>query len=153
MVLAINAENVPAVGAMDADKLDVFVEIAAFFIVAEDEADIPQGFLIALDNDAAGRYRSPNFAHFNSKYPAGLAYVDRVAVTESAQGRGLGPALYNAFEAWAFGFGKSVLAAEVNTIPANPHSHHFHQKFGFVEIERGRPYGPDEEVAYYEKPL
>ena len=150
-VLRINEENVPAVGEMDAEKLEFFADIAAFFIVVEDEDDVPVGFLIALDNDAAGKYESPNFAHFTAKYDSELAYVDRVAVTADEQGKGHGPAMYNAFEAWAFGFGKGVLAAEVNTIPDNPHSHHFHQKFGFTEMARGNPYGPDEEVAYYEK--
>ena len=150
-VLSINAENIPAVGEMDVGKLEFFARVAAFFVVAEDENDVPLGFLIGLDNDAASEYDSPNFAHFTAKYTSELAYVDRIAVTESAQGQGLGPAMYNAFEAWAFGFGKGVLAAEVNTIPDNPHSHHFHQKFGFTEMQRGNPYGPDEEVAYYEK--
>ncbi len=150
-VLRINEENVPAVGEMDAEKLEFFARIAAFFIVAEDENDVPLGFLIGLDNDAAPEYTSPNFGHFAAKYSSELAYVDRVAVTASAQGKGLGPSMYNAFEAWAIGFGKGILAAEVNTIPDNPHSHHFHQKFGFTEMGRARPYGPDEEVAYYEK--
>ncbi len=152
-VLAINAENVPAVGEMDEEKLAFFARTATFFVVAENTNDVPLGFLIGLDNDAAAGYTSPNYAHFTAKYAAELAYVDRVAVTESAQGQGLGPAMYNAFEAWAIGFGKGVLAAEVNTIPDNPHSHHFHQTFGFTETGRGRPYGPDEEVAYYEKVL
>lgn len=150
-VLRINEENVPAVGELTAEKLEFFARVAAFFVVVEDEDDVPLGFLIGLDNDATGEYESPNFAHFTAKYSSELAYVDRVAITESAQGQGLGPSLYNAFEAWAIGFGKGVLAAEVNTIPGNPHSHHFHQKFGFVEMGRGNPYGPDEEVAYYEK--
>ena len=150
-VLAINAENEPAVGPMDADKLEFFARISCFFIVAEDANDQPRGFLIGLDNEAAPEYTSPNFEHFATKYTTELAYVDRVAVTASSQGQGLGPAMYRAFEAWAFGFGKGVLAAEVNTIPDNPHSHHFHQKFGFAEMARGNPYGPDEEVAYYEK--
>ena len=150
-VLAINAENEPAVGPLDQDKLEFFARVAAFFIVAEGDDDVPRGFLIGLDNDASPEYTSPNFAHFTAKYTSELAYVDRVAVTADAQGQGLGPAMYNAFEAWAIGFGKGVLAAEVNTIPENPHSHHFYQKFGFSEMERGRPYGPNEEVAYYEK--
>lgn len=150
-VLAINTECLPEVGEMDAEKLELFARIAAFFVVVEDEDDVPFGFLIGLDNDAVGEYASPNFAHFTAKYNSELAYVDRIAITESKRGQGHGPALYNAFEAWAFGFGKGVLAAEVNTVPDNPRSHRFHLEFGFTEMARGNPYGPDEEVAYYEK--
>lgn len=148
-ILSINAECVPAVGEMDAEKLAYFASNASFFVVVEDADDVPQGFLIGLDDTTEG-YPSPNFAFFAGRH-AEFAYVDRIAITAEAQGKGLGPALYNAFEAWAYGHGKRVLAAEVNTIPDNPHSHHFHQSFGFTEIDRARPYGPDEEIAYYEK--
>lgn len=163
-VLAINAENEPAVGSLDRDKLDFFVEHAPFFVVAEArdfsgvaEGDIEAvdttvlGFLILLDETVTG-YASNNYAWFAERYDS-FAYVDRVAVTESAQGRGLGPAMYRAVEAWAIGFAKPWLAAEVNTNPDNPHSHHFHQKTGFEECGRGNPYGDDQEVAYYAKQL
>ena len=65
----------------------------------------------------------------------------------------VGQNFYRAAEAWAYGTGKSVLAAEVNTVPDNPASHRFHQAFGFVEVGRAKPYGGEEEVAYYEKKL
>jgi len=150
-VLSINAENVPAVGPMDADKLAYFVENASFFVVVEDDDDTPVAFLVGLDETTVG-YESPNYAYFAGRHDE-FGYVDRVAVTSSSQGQGLGPAMYSAFEAWAYGHGKRVLAAEVNTIPDNPHSHHFHQKSGFIEVGRGNPYDPDEEVAYYEKQI
>lgn len=148
-VLAINAECEPAVGSLDAEKLEFFAQAAGFFVVVEDEDDTPLGFLIGLD-ETATEYPSPNYAYFAARHGE-FAYVDRIAMTANAQGKGFGPTLYNAFEAWAYGFGKRVLAAEVNTIPDNPHSHHFHKAFGFTEMERTRPYGPDEEVAMYEK--
>lgn len=163
-VLAINAENEPAVGPLDQEKLDFFAEHAPFFVVAEardfsgvEDSDIEAvdttvlGFLILLDETVIG-YASNNFAWFAERYPS-FAYVDRVAVTESAQGRGLGPALYRAVEAWAIGFGKAWMLAEVNTKPDNPQSHHFHQKSGFEECGRGNPYGDDQEVAYYQRQL
>ena len=148
-ILALNAECTPEVGDMDEDKLAYFADNASFFVVAVDDEDVPVGFLIGLDDTTEG-YPSPNYAYFVARH-AEFAYVDRVAITASARGQGIGPALYNALEAWAYGHGRRVLAAEVNTIPENPHSHHFHEKFGFSEVGRARPYGPDEEVAYYEK--
>lgn len=163
-VLAINLECVPEVGDMDAEKLDFFSKNASFFVVAEakdfstserselgdlDETVI--GFLIGLDEAVVG-YGSNNYAWFKERFP-NFAYVDRVAVTAGARGKGLGPAMYRAFEAWAIGFGKTYLTAEVNTIPDNPHSHHFHLKFGFEECGTGNPYGNEQEVMYYSKTL
>lgn len=150
-VLAINAECVPEVGEMDEDKLAYFEANSSFFVVEEDVEGKVVGFLIGLDDTTTG-YPSNNFAWLSERYP-NFAYVDRVAVTTSARGSGLGPRFYDAFEAWAFGHGKLRLTAEVNTVPDNPHSHHFHQKAGFVEIGREHPYGGDEQVAYYEKLL
>ena len=43
----------------------------------------------------------------------------------------------------------SGLAAEVNIEPPNPRSIRFHERFGFVEVGRLRPYDPDEEVALF----
>ena len=149
-VLAINTECVPEVGTMTAEKLAYFEKSASFFVVAEVDDQVV-GFLIGLDEHTEN-YPSPNYAWFSERYPS-FAYVDRIAISASGRGMGLGPDMYRAFEAWAFGHGKSVLLAEVNTIPDNPRSHHFHEVFGFSELERCRPYGPDEEVAMYAKPL
>jgi len=150
-VLAINAECVPEVGEMDADKLAYFVENAGMIAVAENDADEVVGFMIGLDESLTD-YPSNNYAWFKDKYPK-FAYVDRIALTESARGQGHGRAFYGAFEAWGFGHGKLYMLAEVNTVPDNEPSHKFHQNLDFVEAGRGNPYGGDEEVAYYEKLL
>lgn len=171
-VMAINEANLPAVGELDAEKLEFFAANASFFVVAEardfagsgqtagsDDSVLAEldsdptvlGFLIGLDENVTG-YGSNNYAWFKERFPS-FGYIDRVAVSADAQGKGLGPAMYRAFEAWAIGFGKSYLLAEVNTIPDNPHSHHFHQKFSFEETGRGNPYGDEQEVAYYQKSL
>lgn len=149
-VLAINAECVPEVGGMDAERLATFTEMAGFFAVVELDEQVA-GFLIGLDEQAT-TYPSPNYAWFAERYSS-FAYVDRIALSDRARGNGFGPGLYRAFEAWAFGHGKPVLLAEVNTVPDNPRSHRFHERFGFGEVARCRPYGPDEEVAMYVKKL
>ncbi len=46
-----------------------------------------------------------------------------------------------------------MLAAEVNTEPPNPRSLRFHRRFGFIEVARFRPYGPDAEEAMLVKHL
>lgn len=149
-ILQINRECVPEVGEMDAAKLALFERIAGFFVVVEHDDNIA-GFLIGLD-EAAIDYTSPNYRWFAERHGT-FAYVDRIALSESARGNGFGRDLYRAFEAWAVGQGKPMLTAEVNTIPDNPRSHRFHETFGFAEVQRRRPYGPDEEVAMYEKAL
>lgn len=161
-VLAINEANQPEVGPMDAQKLLLFQEISPFFRVVEDRDDAgaeghdetggePVGFLIGL-TESATSYPSPNFGWFRNRHPH-FAYIDRVALSEPARGQGWGPALYREFEAWARSIGEPLLCAEVNTVPPNERSTRFHQLYGFVEVARCNPYGPDEEVAMFELAL
>jgi predicted GNAT superfamily acetyltransferase len=147
-VLAINEECVPEVGAMDVERLELLQRNSGFFAVVEVD-DAVVGFLLGLDEHAL-EYESPNYRWFSERH-ASFAYIDRIALSEAARGMGLGQDLYRAFEAWSIGHGKPLLTAEVNTIPDNPRSHRFHETFGFSVVERVRPYGPDEEVAMYEK--
>lgn len=149
-VLAINSECAPEVGEMSDEKLALLAEESISFRVATKGEEIV-GFLIGLD-ETSERYGSPSYAWFRNRH-ANMAYVDRIAITGAARGLGLGQRFYEDFENWANANGKPTLAAEVNTEPDNPPSHRFHQRFGFVEVARERPYGPDEEVAMYEKPL
>jgi len=150
-VLALNAQCVPEVGEMDAEKLGYFATVAGLIAVEENESGDIVGFLIGLDEQASD-YTSNNYAWFVERHKT-FAYVDRIAIAEQSRGQGVGQDFYRATEAWAYGTGKSILAAEVNTVPDNPASHRFHQAFGFVEVGRGNPYGGGEEVAYYEKEL
>jgi len=150
-VLAINAECVPEVGEMDEEKLAYFVGAAGLFLVETSDDDAVVGFLIGLD-ETATEYGSNNYAFFRGRNDE-FGYVDRIAITEAGRGKGIGQSFYNAFEAWTYGHGKRILAAEVNTVPDNPPSHRFHLAFGFTEVERANPYGGEEEVAYYEKAL
>jgi predicted GNAT superfamily acetyltransferase len=150
VVLAINNSCVPEVGELDAAKLDILARGASFFQVAVSEQGEVLGGLVGLDENAA-EYKSPNYRYFCDRHSS-LAYVDRVFFAESARNKGLGSALYQAFFDWASHNSKPVVCAEVNTIPDNPGSHRFHQRAGFIEVGRLRPYAPDKEVAMYERP-
>ncbi len=149
-VLAINASNVPEVGPMDEDKLALFVEISPFFKMVEVDGQVV-GIMIGLSEESTG-YESSNYAWFVDRLDS-FAYIDRIALIEGGRGQGWGQKLYREFEQWATESGRSWLCAEVNTEPDNPPSHRFHLKFGFSEVSRRRPYGPDEEVAMYKKRL
>ena len=93
------------------------------------------GMLIAFDERAP--YDSPNFRWFAERYPR-FVYVDRVAVTQSARGRGLARRLYEDLMAAARADGHKIVCAEVYFDPPNPQSDAFHEAMGFVEVGRAR---------------
>lgn len=97
-----------------------------------------QAMLIAFDERAP--YDSPNFRWFQSRYPR-FVYVDRVAVTAAARGRGLARRLYEELMDLARADGHTVICAEVYHDPPNPVSDAFHATMGFVEV--GRATVPD----------
>lgn len=148
-VLAINSANVPEVGPMDRYKLDSLAAEAAWFPVVRDGEEV-LGFAILLSEGAT--YASPNYKWFSGRHER-FSYVDRIALGESARRRGFGGAVYREAIERARASGREVLCAEVNTLPPNPASLAFHERFGFKEVGRVRPYGPDEEVAMLECPI
>ena len=150
VVSAINEANRPAVGPMDEARLTLLADIAPFCRVIEVDRTVI-GFMLGM-TESSTRYDSPNYRWFAARH-ARFAYVDRVAMSVVTRNQGWGARLYGAFEAWAIGEQLPVLRAEVNTIPDNPGSHRFHQRFGFTEVARCRPYDPQAEVAMYEKAL
>jgi len=80
-------------------------------------------------------------------------YIDRVIVSASAQGKGVGRRLYADLEHFASQRGLPHLACEVNTRPDNPASHAFHIHQGFHAIgDRDFP-EKDTAVRYYAKKL
>ncbi len=142
-VLALNEANVPEVGPMDDAKLDLLITEAVSILVV-DLADEIVGFMVVLG--PSGTYESPNYRWFVERYDD-FVYVDRIAIAADARGQGWGPALYERFEQVASDRDVTVMAAEVNTVPVNERSLHFHRVAGFVEVARCRPYEGDEEVA------
>jgi predicted GNAT superfamily acetyltransferase len=107
-------------------------------------------FLLALDQDAP--YDSPNFLWFRARYPR-FVYIDRIAVTPSARGRGLACLLYcDLFDA-ARRRGHTHIACEVNVDPPNPTSDAFHAALGFVEVGCASIHDGSKTVRYLERTL
>jgi predicted GNAT superfamily acetyltransferase len=142
-VLALNRANVPQVGPLDGPKLELFAREAAWFPVAY-AGDELVGFAIFLTEGAD--YASPNYRWFGERHDRFL-YVDRIAIAERARGAGLGQRLYGEAVERARAGDRPVFCAEVNTVPPNPSSMRFHERFGFREVARERPYDPESEVA------
>jgi predicted GNAT superfamily acetyltransferase len=107
-------------------------------------------FMIAFDETA--EYDSPNFLWFRQRYPR-FAYVDRIAVAETARGRGLGRKLYEELFAAARTQGHTVAVCEVNVVPPNPRSDAFHTALGFKEVGLNSVYGGSRTVRYYARRL
>lgn len=149
---ALNEANVPEVGSADADRWAWLMSLADHAEVVAHDGEIA-GILVGFAEGSA--YDSPNYRWFADRH-ARFAYVDRIAVAEPFRGAGVAQDLYRSFEAWAQGRGISVLCAEVNTVPPNPRSLRFHERFGFAVVADLEPW-PDTEpghrVAMVEKRL
>ena len=145
-VLAINAANVPEVGQLDPDKLGMFASEADWLPVVEVDGEVV-AFAVFLTEGTG--YGSPNYRWFGERHER-FYYVDRIAVADGSRSAGIGRALYRGAVERAASTGRGVFCAEVNTIPANLPSLRFHDRFGFREVARKRPYDPDAEVAMLE---
>jgi len=128
-VLRINADNVPAVGAADGELMGSLLDMSCTALVAVDDGRCA-GFCIVLPENAA--YGSPNYRYFAELLPA-FRYVDRIAVDETARGRGVGSALHAEI---VVRHPSHPIALEVNVVPPNEGSMRFHLRQGFAEVER-----------------
>jgi predicted GNAT superfamily acetyltransferase len=109
-----------------------------------------EAFLLAFDQDAD--YDSPNFLWFKKRYLR-FVYVDRIAVAESARGRGHARRLYQDLFDVAARAGHDIVVCEVNSDPPNPASDAFHAALGFLEIGQATIHGGKKSVRYFARPL
>lgn len=140
-VRALNVANEPAVGPLDDERLRLFAgDRRVVFDVVERSGAVVALF-VGLPH-GVDAYASPNYRWFAGRHER-FAYVDRVAVATTARGSGLGRHLYARWFAHAADRGLPVVCAEVNVDPPNRPSLAFHERLGFVEVGRQRPYGAD----------
>ena len=135
-LVEINNAEVPAVGEIDRAALAHLLEQSCVSLVATVDGDEPAGFCIVLPPGAD--YGSVNYRWFAERYDD-FVYLDRVAIVPSAQGRGLGRALYDEVERLV---DATWFTLEVNVRPRNDGSLAFHDRLGFVEVgQQETPYG------------
>ena len=144
-VLEINAANVPEVGPVDTDRLRFLVHESAFSLVVDVDS-VVAGFCVVLAKGSS--YDSVNYLWFMERYNDAL-YLDRVAFDATAQGQGLGSALYGEVDRRLAEQGLG-LTLEVNVDPPNEPSLAFHRKHGYVEV--GRQMSKGIEVSLMHKP-
>jgi predicted GNAT superfamily acetyltransferase len=129
--VAINNSNAPAVNELSEGALTDLLLLSGWTRVIDDDEG-PAGFLLGLHGPGLS-YPSENYRWFSTQYEDFL-YVDRVAVAERAQGKGIGTRLYHAFIDHARSIGVDTVCAEVNLRPPNPGSVRFHERLGFVSL-------------------
>lgn len=128
-LLALNESEVPHVGRIDIERMHWFANNADYFGVATQDEEIA-GFLIGIWPGSA--YQSPNYLWFQDRYD-NFAYVDRVAVAESARGHGIASKLYADFAAKSPN-NTETMTCEVNILPPNEGSMKFHSRLGFRKV-------------------
>jgi predicted GNAT superfamily acetyltransferase len=145
VVHAINEENVPAVGQETFEDLRAIFDVCSINLVAEIDGQV-RGFCMVMPPGTD--YSSPNYLYFCERH-ADFVYLDRVAITADAQGRGIGPMLYREVERRSTA---PWFALEVNVKPPNEGSMRFHAREGFVEVDRLET-RPGKIVSLMMKPL
>ena len=136
-ILALNLQSEALLSPMDAPRLVHLDAQAAYHRVAVDDGRVV-AFLLAFREGAD--YDSPNYLWFAERYPRFL-YVDRIAVADGQQGRGIGALLYRDLFAFARAQGVDTVACEFYSKPLNAASQAFHARFGFREV--GTQWLPD----------
>jgi predicted GNAT superfamily acetyltransferase len=148
-ILALNAASTPSVGEMDAQDYRDIAAQAHRVLIAEAGGE-PAGFMILIRPGST--YPSDNYGWFEEQFDRHL-YIDRVAVSERAKGRGVGRALYEEAMSIAAALGEMRLTAEVNEVPPNPESMAFHAKLGFRHLLSRTSPRLGKVVAMLERPL
>lgn len=134
-VLRLNAENRPALAAVEAPDLDVLLAAGGHHLVAADAAGAVVGFLLSFPRES--RYNDTEIDELRRRLAEPFQYICQVAVAPAHRGRGVGRALYDAVAVAARARGARVLCCDVNTAPPNPESFAFHQRLGFARIGEG----------------
>jgi uncharacterized protein len=129
-ILALNKESEHFLSPMNAERLALLHSQVAYHRVVESEGKVG-AFLMAHRDSSA--YDSENFAWFAQRYTSFL-YIDRIAVSNTLQGQGIGRLFYEDLFAFARSQGIPIATCEFDIDPPNPTSKKFHAGFGFKEV-------------------
>jgi uncharacterized protein len=147
VILSLNNEHAKETSPLDDDRLTALLDMA-FYARGVDRG--ATAFLIALDQNAS--YENPNFAWFKASGKS-FVYIDRIIVSSSARGLGIGRLLYDDLFATAKQAGQSRVVCEVNIEPPNPVSEAFHVAMGFDAVGQATIHNGAKTVRYFEKTL
>jgi uncharacterized protein len=135
-VVQLNALSVHYLSPMDERRLVRLANASCYFRVIDIENRVA-AFLLGFRK--GGDYDSPNFLWFEQR-AGDFVYIDRIVVAEAFRGQHLAARLYTDIERYAAVQGVGRLTAEIDILPLNSPSLHFHDRRGFLEIGQA-PYG------------
>lgn len=130
-VVALNNEAYPAVTKLTEEELAALFAMCDISLVATARDGSVTAFLVSL---AQGQpYESENYRWFEER-GVRHQYIDRIVVSPSAKGTGVGRAFYESVFERARERGANEVTAEVNLDPPNPSSVAFHERLGFRKL-------------------
>ena len=143
VVRALNESELPHVSSVTVAEFERYRGEARYFRVAEASDGEFAGFLIGFGPGAD--YDSVNYLWFAERYERFL-YVDRIVVSETARGLGIGRKFYADVADHARDHAP-IVTCEVNLQPPNEASHRFHANLGFCEVGRQETDGGKKQVS------
>jgi uncharacterized protein len=129
-ILALNEESVQFLSPLNPQRLEHLHLQSVYHRVIEDAGEV-QAFLMVFAQQAD--YDSENYRWFCERY-SGFLYVDRIVVSNAAQGKGYGQLLYNDLFEVAKTLSVNTITCEYNAEPLNIISEKFHSRNGFHEV-------------------
>ena len=141
-ILRLNEESVRFLSPLDAQRLALLQTQAACLRVLESAGEVA-AFLLAFREGSS--YDSTNYGWFASHFPR-FMYIDRVVVSSSLQGQGVGKRMYEDLFAFARASGVSRVTCEIDLEPPNPVSLRFHERYGFRQVGT-QTYGPAQKLV------
>jgi predicted GNAT superfamily acetyltransferase len=129
-IIRLNDESEHYLDSLNTERLAIIHREAIYHRVLEVNGQV-DAFLLAFSESAD--YAYPSYLWFVENFSE-FIYIDRVVVSLSQQGHGLGKLLYNDLIAFADTNGSRFITCEFDIDPPNELSRNFHYKFGFNEV-------------------
>lgn len=129
----INQGNLTDVDSITIEDLGRVLADSKIALVAVEPEGSVVGFCLIIDESSG--YLSDRAVWAVATSGTGL-HIDRVVFDMNFSGFGLGLALYNELDRLIIESGATTLTSLVRVDPPNEHSVFFHNKRGFVEIDR-----------------
>ena len=129
-IFKLNQNNIPALGEIKDLKTHFKLSKQSKYCIYKINNDDLIAFALVMDQSS--NYKSSNYLYFRKKFNEFL-YIDRIAIADSFQRKGIGHSIYQ--ELFKESSGLSIpLCCEVNTYPVNQPSLNFHKnKFQVID--------------------
>ena len=143
-VTELNNSAYPAVTILTEEEMASLFALCDISLVATNRDKQVTAFLLSLGMGKP--YQSENYRWFETR-GVRHQYIDRIVVSPSAKGTGVGRALYESVFEHARQCGANEVTAEINVRPANPSSMAFHERLGFQRLSEQETKGGSIRVA------